>query len=483
MKHIRMFFLKIILLYLLPIELFAQSPDTLWTKTFGDTLDDIGTGVLQTKNGDFIVSGYSSKPIIIRTNSIGVTSWTKKYFLSEFSSVQPSPPIYEYENGNIIIGTILSGGLLKINPDGDSLYWELLYPACYWLMTTCGVNAFYQSSGESFIFSLWGCSDISCSYQIFLNEFKSNSDSLNLCWDFQPEFSCSKIIQTKNGNIIVLGTGWYGPLFLISIDKITGDTLWTKNMGNSEENRVYGKSLTESFNTGFIILSDCFNEDMWGSIGLIKTNEVGDSLYSKFYGGSGSDAGEHITNTSDGGYIIVGSTNSFGAGKSDVWLLKTDEYGDTLWTKTLGGTEDDFGVYVQETSDKGYIVVGTTYSYGNGGSDIWLIRLGSDPTSVKNENPYLNNFMVYQNYPNPFNASTKISWQSPVSSWQVLKVFDVLGNEVATLLDEEMEAGYHSIDLNASELPSGVYFYRIQAVPSSSSGQVFVETKKLLFLK
>ena len=85
-------------------------------------------------------------------------------------------------------------------------------------------------------------------------------------------------------------------------------------------------------------------------------------------------------------------------------------------------------------------------------------------------------FELLQNYPNPFNPTTKISWQSPVNSRQTLKVFDILGNEVATLVDEEMEAGYHSVDFSASELPSGVYFYRIQAGS-------FVETRKMMLLR
>ena len=85
-------------------------------------------------------------------------------------------------------------------------------------------------------------------------------------------------------------------------------------------------------------------------------------------------------------------------------------------------------------------------------------------------------YKLAQNFPNPFNPSTKISWQSPVSSRQVLKIFDVLGNETATLVDEELGAGYHSIDFNASELPSGVYFYRIQA------GN-FIDTKKMILLR
>jgi hypothetical protein len=86
------------------------------------------------------------------------------------------------------------------------------------------------------------------------------------------------------------------------------------------------------------------------------------------------------------------------------------------------------------------------------------------------------NFSLEQNYPNPFNPSTKISWQSSVSSWQTLKVFDVLGREVATLVDEYRNAGSYEVEFNASNLPSGVYFYQLKAGP-------FVETKKMILLK
>jgi len=88
----------------------------------------------------------------------------------------------------------------------------------------------------------------------------------------------------------------------------------------------------------------------------------------------------------------------------------------------------------------------------------------------------LNNFTLEQNYPNPFNPSTKINWQSPISSWQVLKVFDVLGNEVATLVNEFKPAGSYEVEFNAANLPSGVYLYKLQAGS-------FVETKKLMLLK
>jgi hypothetical protein len=96
-----------------------------------------------------------------------------------------------------------------------------------------------------------------------------------------------------------------------------------------------------------------------------------------------------------------------------------------------------------------------------------------------------NEFVLYQNYPNPFNPNTKISWQSPVGSHQTLMVYDILGNEVATLVNEYRNAGYYEIDFDPASpigagsvknLVSGIYFYRLQA------GN-FVETKKMIFLK
>ena len=100
------------------------------------------------------------------------------------------------------------------------------------------------------------------------------------------------------------------------------------------------------------------------------------------------------------------------------------------------------------------------------------------PVNVENE---LNaeipgSYMLFQNYPNPFNPSTKISWQSPVSGHQTLKVYDVLGNEVATLVNEYRNAGSYEVDFNASSLSSGIYFYKLHAGS-------FVQTKKMILLK
>ena len=95
----------------------------------------------------------------------------------------------------------------------------------------------------------------------------------------------------------------------------------------------------------------------------------------------------------------------------------------------------------------------------------------------------LDRFSLEQNYPNPFNPSTKISWQSPVSGRQVLKVFDVLGNEIATLVDEEKEAGSYEVEFNAEKLSSGVYFYQLKVYPANGGAGSFVQTRKMILTK
>ncbi|KAA0245982.1 MAG: T9SS type A sorting domain-containing protein [Ignavibacteriota bacterium] len=92
--------------------------------------------------------------------------------------------------------------------------------------------------------------------------------------------------------------------------------------------------------------------------------------------------------------------------------------------------------------------------------------------------------ILHQNYPNPFNPNTVISYQLPVSSDVTLKIYDVLGNEVATLVDDYKLAGSYEVEFNASTLPSGVYFYQLRTRgPEINSGQGIVETKKMILLK
>ena len=107
---------------------------------------------------------------------------------------------------------------------------------------------------------------------------------------------------------------------------------------------------------------------------LIKADANGNIIWSKTYGGTNYEDAYFVQQTSDGGYIVAGVTNSFGAGGHDIFLIKTDASGNLQWAKTYGGTNYDYAYSVQQTSDGGYIVAGLTTSFGASGYDIFLIK-------------------------------------------------------------------------------------------------------------
>jgi len=139
---------------------------------------------------------------------------------------------------------------------------------------------------------------------------------------------------------------------------------WTKAIGGPYAD--FGVSVQQTTDSGYVVTGyTCPSgyPDLW----LIKTDAHGNKTWDKTLGGADYDEGNSVQQTSDGGYIVAGYTQSYGAGATDLWLIKTDASGNAIWNKTIGGPSDDFGVSIQQTSDGGYIIAG--YS-----AEVWLVK-------------------------------------------------------------------------------------------------------------
>jgi hypothetical protein len=184
--------------------------------------------------------------------------------------------------------------------------------------------------------------------------------------------------STSDGGYIITGcTRSYGAgsadLWLTKTDA-TGNRLWDRTFGGTDYDR--GNSVQQTSDGGYILtgLTYSYASGSYYDLWLVKTDPAGNKLWDKTFGGSNDDWGGSVQQTSDGGYIIAGWTYSYGAGGGDVWLVKTDPSGNKLWDKTFGGTEVDLGTSVRQTADGGYILTGCTHSFGSGNKDVWLIK-------------------------------------------------------------------------------------------------------------
>ncbi|HYV92665.1 MAG TPA: T9SS type A sorting domain-containing protein [Chitinophagales bacterium] len=185
--------------------------------------------------------------------------------------------------------------------------------------------------------------------------------------------------QTRNGEYII--TGWTRSFDLPHWDVLlirtlpNGDPIWTKTYGDAESGVDRGNVVDTTDDGGFIIggWTQSFGAGL-NDFYLIKTDENGDLLWTRTFGGTNNERGSTVQQTSDGGYIITGYTASFGAGDLDVYLIKTLANGDIDWSRAYGGTGTDNAPCVHQTMDGGYILAGQTNSFGSGGNDVLLIK-------------------------------------------------------------------------------------------------------------
>ncbi len=187
----------------------------------------------------------------------------------------------------------------------------------------------------------------------------------------------NSVRQTPDGGYIVSGTQWHrggvqSDILLIKTDD-AGNVAWTRRFAVGEVDR--GLSVELTTDGGYIIAGSTWG---WGKgksdVCFVRSDADGHEVWSRTFGGKDREQSYSVKQTSDGGYIIAGQTASFGTGNYDIYLIKTDIDGELLWSKTFGGHNRDCAYSVQQTIAGGYIIAGETDSFGSGDYDVYLIK-------------------------------------------------------------------------------------------------------------
>jgi Secretion system C-terminal sorting domain len=407
-------FLLLTFLFFAPL-VSAQTP---FQKTIGGIGNDLGNAVQQTSDGGFIIAGETSSygagsrdVFLVKLDSLGITVFSKTF---GGNAEDYALTMDQTMNGGYILGahtgSFGQGGhdhyLIKTDSNGDTLFTRL-----YGGSAPDGIYNLHQTPDSGYILGGHTSSFGAGAHDFYLIKTDKIGDTLftrtyggNSSDNFRSVVSLE--LGANPSYVMVGETSGFGigglDILLIRVNGITGDTLWSKTLGGTGSDYAYG--ICESSDTGLVIIGHTNSFGVGGlDVYVTKTDLQGNILWSRTYGGSGTEYGYAIQQTSDKGYIIVGSSTSFGAGAQDIYLLKLDENGDTIWTKTYGGPNTEVGLAVQQCSDGGYIITGNTNSFGSGAKDIYVIKTDSNGNSGCNEfstRTEINNASTIETRPN-----------------------------------------------------------------------------------
>ena len=171
--------------------------------------------------------------------------------------------------------------------------------------------------------------------------------------------------------------------WLLKTDHL-GNVIWNTAIGGTGDDRA--RCLINTSDGGFLLTgwSNSYGAgalDVW----LVKTDAFGNHQWNATYGGVGTERSSSLISTNDGGYIIAGNTASFGEGETDIYVVKADVQGNMEWNRTYGGPAGETSTKIINTDDGGYGIAGRTYSFGSGESDIWFIKIDQNGNMVFNQ--------------------------------------------------------------------------------------------------
>ena len=450
----------------------SQSYETQWTKTYGGPLDENGYTVHQTADEGYVISGYSkslgageSDAWLVKTNAEGDTLWTRTFGGDTWDWGEDV--LQTEDGGYLLVVRCYSFGhgnydawIIRTDPQGDTL-WTKIWGEDLSEWLTCvqqTADRGYIFTGRTMSFGAkgedaWVVRSDSSGEILWMNTYGGEQDE-----------NASFVQQTDDDGFIVIGRTYSynagkSDIWLVKTNS-RGDTLWTRAYGGPETE--YGTSVRQTKDGGYILVGNTTSygagdADIW----LIKTDSLGDALWTRTFGGTGTDLAFSLSQMSDGNYLIGGYTNSFGTGSDDGWLIFTDENGDTIWTQTFGGENNEIIMDSKETSDGKLIIVGYS-EVQEENYDLWLMKISLDPALSVQNKLIPAPFHLYQNHPNPFNTSTTFSYNVTNPSKIKLELFNADGSLMMHIFEKHHQPGEYQWEWNPENLDSGIFLSFVQ---------------------
>lgn len=458
----------------------AAAQDTLWTRVYGGGANDFVQSVRQTDDGGYIFCGGTESygaggydVYILRTDACGDTLWTRTYGgtgRDTAGSLDSSA-----DGGFILVGETTSAGagdhdvyLLRIDAYGDTLWTRTFGGTNY----ERGSRVIRASDGRYVICgrtASFGAGD----HDVYLLFVDPGGDTLGTrtYGGSQTDIGFS-VVETADGGFVLggvtssSGAGGYD-YYLIKTDA-QGTVEWERTYGGP--GAEWAHDAVQTADGGYILVG---STDTWthgsSDVYIVKADSSGDTTWTRAYGGVNLDAGNAVRHTPDGGYVVVGFSGDWEAGWGDIYMLRTDALGDTLWTRVYGRGP----WYNRETSgelevDSGgdYIVAGSSEMGGTGVEDAYILKISHEPQSgavIDAGSGLLAGGQAVTNYPNPFADRTRVSFYISRSGHVTLGVYNVLGERIALLVSDHVTPGNCHATWDASGFSPGVYFLRLAA--------------------
>jgi Secretion system C-terminal sorting domain len=459
-------FIVLIIFILLNTPVFSQN-------TFEKIIDTLGCDyascIQETFDGGYVFCGKSSMGgndvIIVKLDSVGTIEWAKVY---GGPSIEAASYIEQTPDSGYMVNALYDGGglnakswLLRLDINGDTL-WTQTFSAG--IGSTIVNDANSMASINSTVYGMTGYfkpQPLTIISAYFISSIGNGFPLANKIFDTSPYGTEAYAInKTFDGGFIIssaIGTGVSSSDFYLIRTNAFGDTLWTRTYDNSQNDA--GRAIQQTADSGFIVagytryLINAYN------IYLIKTDSIGDTLWTKQYVDTVTGGANSIQQTLDGGYIIAGVR------LGEMYIIKTNAWGDTLWTRTFGDSQNLSQAFnVRQTQDGGYIISGT----GTIGSAFGAYIIKTDSLGIVSSGTGIaevNNPLLFDVYPNPASEILNVKIKGVSGRNASLTIYNMNGQLVyATGVKNNA-----TVQIDLSVLPYGMY-----AVSLRSNNRIFI---------